>query len=174
LQLSKVYRYKVCVQQCRWWHYNIPMHKNVLQVSDSKKRARSCWNTVIVGYKDRCTKNKGLFRIPKCVLFLTCTENSFFFWIHIFKWVCACYLLKRIQLTWEDSPLFMVGNFPSTQVSLLLKANCPCAPYISLTPAPTPHVQIIYFFYTKTTLTSPILLSGKVAAYDFLVLSWNS
>ncbi len=93
-------------------------------------------------------------------LFLTCTENSFFFWTHVFKQERICYLQNRWQLTWEGSPLFMVSNFPSTQVSCLKPtALAPLA--FPSPPTPTPRVQRIYFFIcTKTTLTSLILLFG--------------
>jgi hypothetical protein len=43
----------------------------------------------------------------------------------------------------------------------LLEVNCPCAPCISLTPAPASRQQGIYF-YIQMTLTTPKLLSGTL------------
>jgi hypothetical protein len=66
----------------------------------------------------------------------------------------------------KRSTLLGKANFPFSWCEFpihsgpLLKVNCPCAPCVSLIPhTHSPHTEHL-FLYTKTTLTSPILLSG--------------
>jgi hypothetical protein len=61
----------------------------------------------------------------------------------------------------------MVMNFPSTQVPYSKPTACANLAFPSPhVPAP-PHMEHL-FLYTKTTLTSPILLSGTPLYYRFL------
>jgi hypothetical protein len=112
-------------------------------------------------HEDWCTKNKRMFRISTCGLFLTCTANSFLFWTHIKKLVHICYLLEQNTLLGKAIP-FSWYKFPTLWGPLLV-VNCPCAPCISLTSHTSfPNTEHL-LLYTKTTLTSPVLLSETVA-----------
>jgi hypothetical protein len=108
-------------------------------------------------HEDQCTKNKRMICIPMRGLFLACTENSFLFCSHIhkFRWV-------RISL--EGRSLVHGGKFPLL-TGPLLEANCPCAPCISLTPAPAP-TNRAFIFYSQMILTSLMLLLGTLSRPD--------
>jgi hypothetical protein len=54
-----------------------------------------------------------------------------------------------------------------------LKVNCPCNPCVSLTPCTCfLHTENL-FHYTKTTLTSPVFLSGKSITIPKAVFASN-
>jgi hypothetical protein len=105
-------------------------------------------------HKDRCTKNKRMFRIPMLCLFLTWTENCFFF--------CAGVFLLLIKEE-EKKPTYLGrqfffhnGKFP-IHSGPLLKANCAPCIFFS-TPRELPSRRA-YILHTTTALTSPILLA---------------
>jgi hypothetical protein len=62
-------------------------------------------------------------------------------------------------LTWEGSPPVMVANVPSSQVSCSKSTALRPLCFTSPCCAHYPHTEHL-FLHTKTTLTSPILLSG--------------
>ncbi len=64
---------------------------------------------------DQCTMNKRMIQIPKCGLFLTCTESSFLLCTHNIRLRASVYLLNRkkeVPLLGmvHGGPLFMVAN----------------------------------------------------------------
>jgi hypothetical protein len=71
---------------------------------------------IIVRYHvDRCTKNKRMFRILICGLFLTCTECLLFIkhkqiLIIMIPRVHVMYCIRKKTLTLKGGPLFMVVN----------------------------------------------------------------
>jgi hypothetical protein len=108
------------------------------------------------------TKNKRLFGSWRRVNFNLHRELFFILDTHKIKRACFCCLLKEVTYL-ERRSLFYGGEFP-IHSGPLLEVNCPCASCVSLNPrARFPHTEQL-FLYTKTTLTSLILLSGTLTA----------
>ncbi len=100
-------------------------------------------------------------------LFLTCTENSFFYSVHTYKNQAVGYsiqesnlLRKAIPCSWRQIP---------HPLRSLAWSQLPLRPCISLTPR-TCFPPTEYLFYIKVTLTSPILLSGTLHSYSFFAI----
>ncbi len=93
---------------------------------------------VVCNHVDRWAKNKSMYRVPTCGLFLTNTLESLFSWAHTYMYKISLWYLGHIHLLYEKVPYLECQPLVHGSESLSLLAPCskPTALHIHF---PPPH-----------------------------------
>ncbi len=120
-----------------------------------------CFVITVPYHEDQCTKNKRMFQNPTHSLFLTCTDNFFFFAHTKSYWRVRPF--GKIKIKKENTLTYLeVGPFPWWRIPILsgplLKVNC-LAPFALPSP-PTPASRQNDIYLHTDNINKPASLVG--------------